>query len=279
MELLERLKEQGVRRPVASGLGSLDLLMDGGFRPGLHTLGGQPGAGKTSFGTQLMLQMAATMPAIYFSAEPTVEELLSRLLAAESRCQLRSLLDGKPNAIAKAFEAVDRLPLGSVYVLRDDRAAGGSVAGLGRVVSQVADHHGEAPFVAVDYLQKLDPGPSGERDEKRVAVSRCSAALATLVRDRDLTALVISSLNRASYKAAPSLDAFKESGDIEFDADVAMVLRAPPDDDKYSDTQRLPVGQELRELWIVKHRFGPVSTTPLSLVFDGRFGSFQSVEP
>jgi replicative DNA helicase len=124
-----------------------------------------------------------------------------------------------------------------------------------------------------DYLQRLSADQRLAKGELREAISGISTALSTMVRDLGLTALTISSLNRAGYSKTPSLDAFKESGSIEFDADLAMILHRP---ERNNEAPAASSGDI--ELWIVKNRFGPVTAEPIQVEFDGRLGSFRSSE-
>jgi len=84
------------------------------------------------------------------------------------------------------------------------------------------------------------------------------------------TTFVISSINRIGYRAEPSLDVFKETGSIEFDSDIAMLLRWP----EKKPGQMPPA--DVIELWVLKNRYGRVPTGPIHLIFDGRLGSFRS---
>jgi replicative DNA helicase len=172
--------------------------------------------------------------------------------------------------LADAFEVLDRLPLELLYFRRAPRGANGFVPATRHLVAAVGDHHGRAPFLAFDYLQKLDAGSTGPKDDERIRVSRSSDAVAGLTRELGTTTFVISSINRVGYRAEPTLDVFKETGSIEFDSDIALLLRRP---EKKPD--EVPPG-DLIELWVLKNRYGPVPLGPIQLIFDGRLGSFRS---
>lgn len=224
LALLERLRDRGEVKPVGTGLAGLDRVLGGGLRRGLAILGGIPGAGKTAFGLQAGLRAAkAETPFIFYTAEQSPTELLARVLAGAVGKPSRMLLDGEPNTLAAAFEVLDQLPLELTYFESDRQRANGAVASLVDLVREVSDVHGSAPFAVVDYLQRLAPANSD--DELRVSIGHTSTRLANLVRDEDVILLVISSLNRAAYRGEVTLDAFKETGSIEFDADQAFILR------------------------------------------------------
>ena len=282
LQLLQRLSDRGPTTPVLTGLGPLDDVLVGGFRPGLAICGGIPGVGKTAFGLQLTLRAALdSTPAVYLSAEQRPDELLARLLAREVRQPVSALLDGDPFVIAAAFEALERMPLHLVYVKGDPPSPAGSVKALAGAIDAVSQLHGSAPFACVDYLQRLSPSADEGKDDVRVTIGKVSRGLSTLVRERGISLLAISSINRASYKERPSLDSFKETGNIEFDADLAMILKRPePPKDGVDDSaagRRSPPLSPV-ELWIVKNRIGPVPDDPIALLFDGALGSFRAAE-
>lgn len=268
LALLERLRDRGEVKPVGTGLAGLDRVLGGGLRRGLAILGGIPGAGKTAFGLQAGLRAAkAETPFIFYTAEQSPTELLARVLAGAVGKPSRMLLDGEPNTLAAAFEVLDQLPLELTYFESDRQRANGAVASLVDLVREVSDVHGSAPFAVVDYLQRLAPANSD--DELRVSIGHTSTRLANLVRDEDVILLVISSLNRAAYRGEVTLDAFKETGSIEFDADQAFILRHSDEPDPAPGAKSITV-----ELHVVKNRTGPCPTDPVLLRFDGELGSF-----
>ncbi|MGA3353847.1 MAG: DnaB-like helicase C-terminal domain-containing protein [Acidimicrobiales bacterium] len=272
LSLLERLRDRGHQLPVPTGLDALDDILAGGLRScQLMTCGGQPGSGKTSFGLQTSLGFGRRgVPAVYLTAEMTADDLLAKVLASEIARPVAAILDGDPNALADAFEVLDRLPLEMLYFERAPRGADGFVPGTRRLVADVSDRHGLAPFLVFDYLQKLDAGHVGPKDDERMRVSRSSAGVAELTRELGTTTFVISSINRVGYRSEPSLDVFKETGSIEFDSDIAMLLRWPE-----KKPNEIPPADVI-ELWVLKNRYGRVPTGPIQLIFDGRLGSFRS---
>lgn len=87
----------------------------------------------------------------------------------------------------------------------------------------MAEHDGQAPVVFIDYLQLLKP--ESDRDTDKQATDKNMMALRQMARDMRAPVFVISSLNRSSYSGSISLDSFKESGAIEYGADVLMGLQ------------------------------------------------------
>jgi len=267
--LLEELRNRGELHPVSTGLSGLNGILGGGWNPGLIILGGISGVGKTGFGLQAGLQAAqGGMPVILYTAEQSPKELLARILAGAVGRPARALLNGEPSTIAAASENLDQLPLHLAYVETDRQGKGGAAASLAGMVRQVSDAHGAPPFVVVDYLQRLAPADGA--DDLRVSIGYTSNALANLVRDEGVTLLVISSLNRNGYRGEVTLDAFKETGSIEYDADQALILRRPAKSEDTPGAKAITV-----ELHVVKNRTGPCPIKPLLLHFDGELGSFS----
>jgi|GEM_PF-2704096 replicative DNA helicase len=270
LALLARLAERGQIEPQATGVRAVDDALAGGLRNGMNALGGMPGVGKTSFTLQVVLAASKRSPALFFTAEQRPDEHLARLLAAESGHRLTDLLDGQPQAIADAYQALDVLPFSQLHIVADRRDSRGSIATLRQAIDDLSEFYGAKPFTALDYLQRLMPPQQSNAKDLRMSILLCSMGITNLVRDLDLTVLVVSALNRASYREQPALEAFKESGSIEYDSDVAMILR------KVESGSSPSVGVSRVELHIVKNRTGAITTDPIRLLFDGRLGSFQS---
>jgi replicative DNA helicase len=118
-------------------------------------------------------------------------------------------------------------------------------------------------FIIVDYLQLLSPVDSQTPREQQVA--EASRGLKALAKELDVPVLVLSQLNRASEKEnrAPKLADLRESGSIEQDADVVLMLTRPKDAD-----ERYQVAADSAELIIAKQRNGPVGELKLTFLRD-----------
>jgi replicative DNA helicase len=125
-------------------------------------------------------------------------------------------------------------------------------------------------LIIVDYLQLLSPIDSKVPREQQVA--EASRGLKALAKELDVPVLVLSQLNRSSEKEnrAPRLADLRESGSIEQDADVVLMLARPKDaDEKYQ------VATDSAELIVAKQRNGPVGELRLTFLRDiTRFENF-----
>ena len=196
------------------------------FNPGLYVIGATPAAGKTTFCWQLLEQIAERGErCIYCSYEMSALELFSKtaarklflrdrktnLTAAEIRrggwsAQLDSVIE----EISNAQTDLQILPLQEESI--DDL--------LSRLKPLCTDT-AKAPVVCLDYLQIV---PSF-RDSPKVGIDESVRKLKNFQRDTNTTFIVISSFNRANYAQTVSFESFKESGNIEYTADVVWALQ------------------------------------------------------
>lgn len=272
--------EGAVRIP--SGIVALDnLLAHGGWRPGVVLLGGMPGVGKSAFALHTSLHAAAAgHPVVYVSVEQGPFELLGRLFCKELGRGIADYWNREPAYLAGAREAASSLPLERLY-LRADPAAPldnqGTVDRVRQWATEVAEITGQVPLVVVDYLQRMRPPEADRRLDDHRQLSLAGLGLRQLARDLTCPVVAISSVNRQSYDKAPSLDAFKGSGDLEYDADSCLLLRVAARSDE--EAKAITTSQAVIpvELHIVgKNRYGPLTgAEPILLDFDQGHGGFH----
>ncbi len=234
----------------ATGFPVLDSLLDGGLYPGLYVLGAPSSAGKTSFCMQLCAQLAERgTPVLFFSLEMSGEELRSKTLS-----RLTFLLDGTPKkSLAKSerkltssssrarFSEAEWELLGkaSAYYLQkiapfETVKEGNGDYGAAEIARETRAYLSvspKKPVVFVDYLQILKPRSESMTDKQNI--DRNVSELRRLCRDEKITVFAISSFNRASYNQIAGLEAFKESGAIEYSADAVFALQ--PEGMRFSD--------------------------------------------
>lgn len=207
-----------------------------GLGAGLYVLAAVPSAGKTTFAKQIadtVVERHTDAACLFVSLEQSKGELrvktLSRLSGIENRDLQRGRLDTSTPGWKRVVEAkevfadfADRL-----QVIEGDRLT--TVDRVRLAAIQLRQKTEAARLlIVVDYLQILPT----EKDfnDTRQKVNFLVSELRRIARDLDAPVIVVSSINRASYAGkAGKLDVFKESGDIEFSADVAMILVGDPD--------------------------------------------------
>ena len=227
---IEAFKESRDRR---TGFAILDETAKGLYA-GLYVVGAISSLGKTTFCTQLADQLAAAgEEVLFFSLEQSRLEIVSKSIARRT-------------AQADITTAVDSLSIRRGYLPRhvltaakeykeavSDRLSiiegnfNCNISFIGDYVRRYIQKTGKKPVVFVDYLQILQP----EKDERgrtpstKETVDTTVTELKRLSRENGLTIFVISSLNRTNYLAPIDFESFKESGGIEYTADVVWGLQ------------------------------------------------------
>lgn len=229
----------------------------GGWRPGgLYVIGSRPGAGKTLWGVQTALHLAHRGPVAFNSLEMSKHEVNQRIIAHSAHVhigRLQGTRNGRPNLdendralIGQAAADLVNLPLS----IRDDRSV--TVTGI-RAHARSVSRRGPLAGIVVDYLQLLRSDRSDNRPRHEV-VADYSRSLKNLAGEMDCPVIALSQLNRGAAGAPASLANLRESGALEQDADVVVLLALPEDRDQDGsvivDDSRLRVD-------VAKNRHGP----------------------
>lgn len=225
--------------PTPTGLSGLDRALDGGLRTGVYVLGAISSLGKTTLTVQIADSVAAAGRGVLFvtieqSAEEIVSKSLSRIMKQRGGvCATTRMITSRSTREAWADGGEMHEALEAACTEYTDKIAPNMrilegteqprVQDIAAVAQAMADHYGHAPVVFIDYLQLL--APQSDRDTDKQAIDRNMMSLRHLARDLRTTVFVISSLNRSSYSGTVSLDSFKESGGIEYGADVLLGLQ------------------------------------------------------
>lgn len=233
----------GAEDPVSTGLKEIDRVLSGGLHRGLYVLGAISSLGKTTLLTQIAEAIAYDgdgregRPVLFVTIEQSAEELMRKTVTRGMyrRGVTMSSLDLATPAVRGSWQ-----PGG-----KTDQAFDGALnealehvhhnlrfqEGIGRpgtkdvkdAAEAMAEYYGRAPIVMVDYLQIL--APEDPRATEKQAVEASITDLRQISRDMRTPVIVVSSLNRSSYSGAVGLDSFKESGGIEYGADVLLGLQ------------------------------------------------------
>ena len=205
-----------------TGFDNIDLHQR--FKPGLYILGGVPGCGKTTFAWQLANHLANNgEECIFVSYEMTRLQLFSKSIACElfRRNPFTSLSSSSIAAgcfsseFPQMFDDVKQLnPRLSVIDYLDDSADLFPI--LRAWINASTIKNGKAPIIFIDYLQLIGSKLPNIKDR----VDDNLRKLKTLQKDTQATIIVISSFNRMNYYQQVSYECYKESGIIEYTADV-----------------------------------------------------------
>ena len=230
---IDKLKEQATCK---TGFANLDAEA-GSIYAGLYAVGGISSVGKTTFIAQLADQMAAQgQHVLFFSMEQSrlemVSKSISRLTAKAAPDKAVSSLQIRTGARGTSITAAAKEYLQTV----GDRVSivegnfNCNVAFIGEYARQYIAHNGGVrPVVIVDYLQVLQPIKDPETGRKatdpRQIVDYNVTQLKRISRALEIPVFVISSVNRSNYLAPIDFESFKESGGIEYTADVVWGLQ------------------------------------------------------
>lgn len=217
---------------IRSGLSGLDEIT-GGFEEGLYLLAAGPGVGKTTLAAQVSKAVAASGdPVVFATFENSPRNLLTKMLCAEAGVNTRDVRRGyaDPDALGRAASTLASALSRIVLVEGSGRL---TVAQLRARALQAMNRCGSSRcLVVVDYLQLWAKASQEMRGlmSVRERVEALAGELGQLARRLKNPILAVASQNRlgagANYKSngGPGLDSLKESGDLEYAADVVMFL-------------------------------------------------------
>ena len=226
--------------PTPTGLKGLDRALDGGLRRGVYVLGAISSLGKTTLAVQVADNIAESgRPVLFVTIEQSAQEIVAKSLTRIMRrtvegtdglMSTRTLMsrDKRDGFSPARLEALDGVCLAYTDRIAPHlRILEGTtqprVADVAEAARAMTEYEGQPPVVFIDYLQLL--APDSDRLTEKQATDRNMMALRQMARDLRTTVFVISSLNRSSYSGSISLDSFKESGGIEYGADVLLGLQ------------------------------------------------------
>jgi len=263
------MMKKGEMTGVASGFTDLDHLTFGFQRQEMIVLAARPSMGKTSFA--LNIAEAATIPrrgqpfpTLIFSLEMSGAQLALRMLCSRARVNMVKLrnevLSKDGDEQQKLLAAADEFSKAPLFI---DDSSNLSIMQL-RAKARRVHSRNKLGLIIVDYLQLLSPTDSRVPREQQVA--EASRGLKALAKELDLPVVVLSQLNRSSEKEnrVPKLADLRESGSIEQDADVVLMLARPRD----APDEKFQVAAESMELIVAKQRNGPVGEQRLTFLKD-----------
>lgn len=263
VRLLDRVQDVAdgkVETGISTGIPGLDRMIGGGFKGGKQViLAARPSVGKSSLAQQFCLNLAmAGIPAAFLSQEMSKDELTDRAVANIGRIPLDRVISGRLNDedYSRLTEAVERLRDCPLYL--DDQPAL-TLHDISAKARMLVRQHG-VRLIALDYLQLCAGADDASRHHQIESLSR---GLKKLARQLDVCFVTLSQLNREVEKRTsgrPALSDLKESGAIEEDADIVMLLSR-------NANATAQDGFQVLNLDVPKNRQGRVGT--LALGFNG----------
>lgn len=264
--------DQATVTGIASGYEDLDRLTSG-FQPGeLTILAARPSMGKTALSLNLATHASLNMKktVAYFSVEMVKEQLMMRILGSQAQVNLSNLSVGHLNDgdWAKLIEAAAKVSDTSLYI---DETSGISPFEILSKARRLKAGKSGLDIIYVDYLQLMDLKYKVESREREV--SEISKTLKAVAKELQVPVVALAQLNRGVEGRSdrrPLLSDLRESGSIEQDADVIMMLYR----EEYYDREN-PEVKGLAEVIVSKNRNGP--TGAVKLRWCPEYGLFENL--
>jgi len=260
---------------LSSGFVDLDKMTFGFHAQEMIILAARPSMGKTSLAMNIAEAVALpTKPGVegsgvlIFSLEMSAEQLAMRLLTSRARVSSQRLREGFVNKEEQQALAQAAKELKNARMWIDDSGQL-TINQLRAKARRIWSRNDKMGLIVIDYLQLLSgTDPKIQREQQ---ISEISRGLKSLAKELNVPVIVLSQLNRESEKEKrqPKLSDLRESGSIEQDADVVLLLARPKDTgDDFS------VAADTADLIIAKQRNGPVGD--LKLTFRKEYTRFEN---
>jgi replicative DNA helicase len=274
-ELEQRAKRKGKLVGVSTGFMDLDALT-GGLRPGqMIVIAARPAMGKSTLAIDFVraVGIQQKLPTLVFSLEMDRTDIQDRLLSAEARVNLShirsgELTDDEWTRIARRIPDITAAPL---YIDTSSNLTGMDIRTKAR---RLAQKH-KLGLIVVDYLQLMSSG-AGKAETRQLEVSDISRGLKNLAKELGVPVVALSQLNRGPEQRVdkkPMVSDLRESGSIEQDADMVILLHR---EDAY-DKESARSGEA--DLIVGKHRNGPTATITVgALLHYSKFVDFTRDE-
>lgn len=268
-QIEEQIKTQTGVTGVATGFAKLDELLSGLQKSDMVILAARPSVGKTALALNIAAHVTTDlkMGALLFSLEMSKEQLVKRLLCMVGHVDSQRLRTGflAREEFPSIQRAAGKLSQAQLFI---DESASINVLELRSKARRHAAQH-PIDLLIIDYLQLMSSGARGEN--RQVEIAEISRAVKGLARELKIPVLALSQLSREAEKddsGIPKLSHLRESGAIEQDADVVLMLSRPK---AYESEGR----DNVLRLDVAKQRNGP--TGFVELLFEKNYQRFRSL--
>lgn len=270
-EVFDKIHD-GVNPAYSTGLTNLDELIGGLIKQDLIVVAGRPSMGKSWLGCYFANYIATNenKPVVFFSAEMSHEQLTKRFLAMHTgidsqRLMHNQIYEEEYDVLLSTLPEVSELPI----IIDDTPASQLTPAKMRSVLRSIQLERGEIGLVVLDYIQKLGDRSAGNRAQ---AIGKYSGACKDIAKMFDVPFVVLAQINRGvegQNNKRPSMGDIKDSGDIEQDMDLGLLLYR----DEYYNSDTLDIG--VMEIIVGKNRNGSTGTCKVN--FDPSVGKFEDL--
>ncbi len=254
---------------ITTGFDDLNKKINGLQRTDLILVAARPAMGKTAFSLNLVQNAAlkGNASVAVFSLEMSKEQLVQRMLSAQSNVELKKIKTGNldENDWPRIIDAMSVLSNANIYI---DDTPGIKMSELRSKCRKLKIEKG-LDFVLIDYLQLMEG--EGNNENRQQEISKISRSLKIIAKELNCPVVALSQLSRAPEQRSdhrPMLSDLRESGSIEQDADIVMYLYR--DEYYHPDSERKNIG----EIIISKNRHG--ETGSVELVWLGEIQKFAN---
>ncbi len=263
--------EQGSSPAYSTGLTDLDSLIGGLIKQDLIVIAARPSMGKSWLGCYLANYIAKNenKPVVFFSAEMSEEQLTKRFLSMHAgidsqRLMHNQIYEDEYDALVEGLSNLAELPI----IIDDIPASELTPTKMRSVLRRIQSEKGELGLVVLDYIQKLGDRSASNRAQ---AIGKYSGACKDIAKTFNTPFVVLAQINRSvegQSNKRPSMADIKDSGDIEQDMDLGLLLYR---DEYYkSDTD----DKGIMEIIVGKNRNGGTGTCLVE--FDPSIGKFSN---
>ncbi|MEJ6018542.1 replicative DNA helicase [Corynebacterium sp. H113] len=253
---LEKISEEGgLAQGIPTGFSRLDELTNGLHGGQMVIIAARPGVGKSTLALDFMRSASIThgKASVIFSLEMSKIEIMMRMLSAETKINLAKLRSGRMEEKdwAKLVERTEQIADVPLFI---DDSPNMTMMEIRAKARQLKQKH-DLGLIVVDYLQLMSSGKKVESRQQEV--SEFSRQLKLLAKEVDVPLIAISQLNRGPESRTdkkPQVSDLRESGSLEQDADMVMLLYRPDSQDESSER----AGEA--DIILAKHRGGPIGT-------------------
>ena len=271
LDEIELLSQHGVMAGVPTGFIDLDHLTNGLHAGQMVIVAARPGMGKSTLGLDFARAAAIKngLCSVFFSLEMTKSEIVMRLLSAEASVPLNNIRKGDMRdddwaRIAAKTAQISQAPL---FIDDSPNLTMMEIRAKARRLKQRFD----LKLVILDYMQLMSSGKKVE--SRQLEVSEFSRQMKLLAKELEVPVVALSQLNRGPEQRTdkkPMLSDLRESGSLEQDADVVILLHREDAYDKSS-----PRAGEA-DFIVAKHRNGATDTIPVA--FQGAMSRFVDMQ-
>lgn len=256
MDELDRIAEFGGQAMgIQTGFPELDDITNGLHGGQMIIIAARPGVGKSTLGMDFMRHCSLRQgkASVIFSLEMSQQEIVRRLLSAETEISVQKMNAGKMDDQdwSRMVSRVSEIEDAPLFIDDSPNLTMMEIRSKARRLKQQYD----LQLIVVDYLQLMSSGKKVESRQQEV--SEFSRQLKLLAKELDVPLVAISQLNRGPESRTdkrPQLADLRESGSLEQDADMVFLLYRPdsqnPDDERAGEA----------DIIIAKHRGGPIGT-------------------